>query len=42
MEPYSLRGVVQTILMAIVYCQCGLGIKDVNLDYLRIIAEATD
>ena len=28
--------------MANVYCQCGIGITDVNLDYLRSIAEATD
>ena len=28
--------------MANVYCQCGTGVKDVDLDYLRAIAEASD
>ena len=36
-----LKGWSQTILLANVYCQCGLGIKDSNLDYIRGIAEAT-
>ena len=24
------------------YCQCGLGVKGVDIDYLRTIAEASD
>ena len=37
-----LEGWSQTILLANIYCQCGLGIKDINLDYIRSVAEATD
>ena len=37
-----MKGWSQTILLANVYCQCGWGIKDTNLDYIRGIAEATD
>ena len=37
-----MKGWSQTILLANVYCQCGLGIKDINLDYIRGIVEATD
>ena len=37
-----LEGWSQTALLANVYCQCGLGIKETNLDYIRGIAEATD
>ena len=37
-----LEGWSQTLLMCNVYCQCGTGVKDINLDYLRAIAEASD
>ena len=37
-----LAGWEGTILMCNVYCKCGLGLKDQNLDYTRVIAEATD
>ena len=45
-SPLRLEGWPQTILLAniyiYIYCQCGLGIKDINLDSIRSVAEAID
>lgn len=37
-----LEGWFQTLPMCNVYCQCGTGVKDINLDYLRAIVEASE
>lgn len=37
-----LQGWASTILLANVYCQCGTGIRDLNVNVLRGISDATD
>ena len=37
-----LKGWTQILLMCNVYFQCGTGVKDTNLDFLRAIFEASD